>query len=87
MWAWAPGRRPSSTFLLDCLIGGQMAPAAAIGTVDGETERFVEELAVSRAIVARADALARPDARDGDLGVWARRGAVLLGIATPSGPA
>jgi hypothetical protein len=87
MWAWAPGVDHASTFLLDCLIGGQMAPAAAIGTVDGETERFVEELAVSRAIVARADALARPDARDGDLGVWARRGAVLLGIATPSGPA
>jgi hypothetical protein len=87
MWAFAPAVDHASTFLLDCLIGAQMAQAAAIGTVGGETDRFVETLDVSRAIVARADALERPDPHDGDLGIWARRGAVLLGMAAPSGPA
>ncbi len=81
IWAWAPEQAYPPTFLLDCLVGGQMAGAAAVGPVDGRVDRFVDDLPVTRAIVSREAARSRPDPHDGHLAPWARRGAPLFGMA------
>lgn len=85
IWAWAPGTDYAPTLLLDCLVGGQMASAAAVGLVDGDEDRFVDDLPVARAIITREAARNRPDPRDGHLASWARRGAPLFGMAALAG--
>ncbi len=81
IWPWSPEVRYAPTFLLDCLVGGQITSAAAVGLVDGDEDRFVTALPVSRAIISREAAGSRSDPRDGDLASWARAGAALFGMA------
>jgi hypothetical protein len=82
IWPWSPETRYAPTFLLDCLVGGQVTNAAAVGQVDGDEDRFVTALPVSRAIISREEAANRSDPRDGELASWARAGAPLFGMAT-----
>jgi hypothetical protein len=82
IWPWAPEIRYPPTFLLDCMVGGQIANAAAVGLVDGDEDRFVTALPFTRAVISREAAASRPDPRDGDLASWSRAGAPLFGMAT-----
>jgi hypothetical protein len=81
IWPWSPESHYPPTFLLDCLVGGQIADASAVGMVDGDDDRFVTALPVSRAIISREAAASRSDPLDGDLASWARGGAPLFGMA------
>jgi hypothetical protein len=63
------------------MVGGQIANAAAVGLVDGDADRFVTALPLSRSVIAREAAASRPEPRDGDLASWARAGAPQFGMA------
>lgn len=85
LWEWSPRADRQTTFLLDALAAGAMTRASAVGLAPGTGDRFVQDLAITDAIVARAPARTLPDPAGGSLAGWSTRGAALFGLAALPG--
>jgi hypothetical protein len=85
LWAWSPRHDHPATFLLDMLAAGAMTRAAAVGRASVPSDRYVQDLAVTDAIVDRVSARTLPDPMGGSLVGWSARGAALFGLAAMPG--